>query len=234
MKPRSGASPPNQLPTIGIGTGANERLVDPGAARALSFAAEELGYSSVWTFDSPAGERWTDPRPGRDVDDVLATLETFVSSTSGITVGAALLRAHWPLPVAVVERLIATQEASLGRLVVARPYSSALQGVPFGPMYQMWSPEEPQLAPWATGWMVDRWEHAMPRPDFRAARGGLVVRLPVHDAAEQLVAEIHALHAIGASEVVLDVVADDGIDQALSLYSRIAEQVEGNLDRRTA
>jgi len=234
VKVRSGAPHPHQLPTIGIGTGINQRLVDAGAARALAFAAEELGYSSVWTFDSPIGQRWEDLNTGRPVGEVLATLETFIVATSTIRVGAALLRAPWPLEDALVERLIADQEASGGRVAIARPRSSVVDAVSIGPTLQMWSSRDPELASWATGWMFDAWQHQLPDRQLAGQRDGLVVRLAVHGAAERVLAEVRSLRAVGASEIVLDVVADEGVDQALAVYSHIAEAVESDRALRTA
>ena len=234
MKFRSGAPRTHQLPTIGIGTGINQRLVDAGAARALAFAAEELGYSSVWTFDSPIGQRWEDRHRGRPVGEMLATLETFIVATSTIRVGAALLRAPWPLEDTLVERLTAAQDASGGRVAIARPHSPVADAVWMGPTLQMWSANDPELAPWASGWMFDTWEHQLPDPQLGGQRGGLVVRLPVHGAAERLLAEIRSLGAVGASEIVLDVVADEGVDRALAVYSRIAEAVESDVALHTA
>jgi hypothetical protein len=237
---------------IGIGTGGRQRLTDPGAARALAFAAEQLGYASVWTFDTPFGARRALPALAGSplVDDVLATLATFTGSTSRITVGAAITDHAWPLAAAAVERLAGIDSASGGRVVVARPWSGTTDGDAPGRLLQRWSPEEPLLAAWADGWMVDGWERSPRGPVGRApaeldpagpgrgttspAAGGIVVRLPVDDSVDRIVADITGLRAAGATELVLDVVADAGVDQALDLYSRIAVAVEAGLDRRTA
>jgi len=235
VTPSSRTPSPLTPAAIGIGTGANQRLVDPGVARALAYAAEELGYSSIWTFDSPAGERWSDPRSGRRADDVLGTLETFVSATSDIRVGIALVRAAWPLPATIADRLSDVQHASGGRVVLARPRSAAVDvAAPIGPVFQMWTPEHSSLAVWAEGWMFECREHELPGSQLDGRGRELVVRLPVGDDVDRLVADIRDLRASGASEIVLDVIADDGIDQVLALYSRIAEAVERQLDRRTA
>jgi luciferase-like monooxygenase len=228
------ASRPPAPVTIGIGTGSNQRLVDPGVARALAFAAEELGYSSVWTFDSPAGERWSDPGSGRRPDDVLATLETFVSATSDIRVGVAFVRSPWPLPPPIAGRLIEAQDASGGRIVLARQCSAGDLVPPIGPVFQMWTPDHTSLEAWADGWMFEFNEHERPGPDGRALGRELVVRLPIGADVDRWIADIDDLRTSGASEIVLDVIADDGIDHALALYSRIAEAVERPLDRRTA
>ena len=234
MKPPSHASPPSRPSTIGVGTGANARLADPGAARAFSFAAEELGYASVWTFDSPAGERWNDPFAGRDVEQVLATLETFVASTSVIAVGAGLLRTPWPVSSAVTERLVAAHTRSDGRVVLARPHSAVLDTPGVGRTLQIWAPGDRTPAPWANGWMFERWEPWTSDAERCVGADAVVVRLPVHDDVDRVASEIRSLRTVGVSEIVLDVIPDKGIDHALSLYSSIAEAVEDAPSRRTA
>ena len=60
------------------------------------------------------------------------------------------------------------------------------------------------------------------------------MRLPVDDAVGRLVAEIADLQTAAATEIVLDVTADDRPRSSARSYSRIAEAVEVRLDRRTA
>jgi hypothetical protein len=194
----------------------------------LAFAAEELGYASVWTFDSPARERWIEPIPGLIAAGVLDTLAMLVSVTSRISVGAALLRTRWPLPDPVTERLRALVDSASGRLMVARPFGSG-DGDAVGRLLQMWSPDAPGLAPWAEGLMVERWAYGVRPAPPDVGVGQLVVRLPVDDRVERAVSEVARLRTIGA-EIVLDVAADTGVDHALDLYSRVAEGVADQAD----
>lgn len=225
---------PSRSPAIGIGTGANTRLVDPGAARALAVAAEELGYSSVWTFDSPAGEHWRERRPGRDVDEVLATLETLVASTSAIRVGVGLLRAPWPLNASVVDRLAVARSDSAGRVVLARPSSVPVDSPRVGRLLQMWSTGERELASGANGWMFETWDSWAAPVTTDGMQETIVARLHISDGLDDRIAAIRRLLASGVSEIVLDVIVDEGIDHALALYSRIAEAVESGLGVSTA
>lgn len=226
--------PLRQAARVGIGTGGNPRLVDPGAARALAAAAEELGYASVWTFDSPASERWTDDALGHAEPDVISTIEAMTAASIEVRVGAALLRTAWPLSTECGARLRRANELSAGRLVIARPYSTSTDRGGLERTLQMWAPDLGRPARWADGWMVERWEQDWPDPGSLAGACELVVRLPVGDCVEQIAADMSDLRASGASEIVLDVIEDAGVDRALDLYSRIAERVEAQLEPRTA
>ena len=82
--------------------------------------------------------------------------------------------------------------------------------------------------------MFERWEPWSSDAERRDGADLVVVRLPVHDIVERAASEIRSLRTVGVSEIVLDMVADEGLDHALRVYSCIAEAVEGDADLRRA
>ena len=80
--------------------------------------------------------------------------------------------------------------------------------------------------------MVERWSYAVRQPPDAGA-GQILVRLPVDDRVERAVDEVAWLRASGAAEIVIDAVADAGVDHTLDLYSRIAEGVAGRAEQES-
>jgi probable F420-dependent oxidoreductase len=94
--------------------------------------AEQLGYSSLWTFqrllypDEPGGEPW--PVVYRSVVDPLITLGFLAGQTSHIRLGAAVVNAPFYSPIVLAKQLATLDLLSEGRLDA---------GLGLG-----WSPEE--------------------------------------------------------------------------------------------
>src|SRR5262245_63207122 len=107
------------------------------------------------------------------------------------------MRVAWPLRTPIGDRLTAVQEASGNRVMLARPFSAADVVAPIGPVFQMWTPDHSDLAGWADGWMFESREHALPGWQLDRADRELVVRLPVGDDVDRLVADIHDLRTSG-------------------------------------
>jgi probable F420-dependent oxidoreductase len=94
--------------------------------------AEQLGYSSLWTFQrllypaKPEGERWAPVY--RSVADPLVTLAFAAARTTRIRLGVAILNAPFYTPVMLAKQLMTLDVVSKGRLIA---------GLGNG-----WSPEE--------------------------------------------------------------------------------------------
>jgi len=220
--------PPHALVRVGIGIGTGGRLSDGAAAASLAFAAEQIGYTSVWTFDTPPGADRS--RRARAPDAMLATLHDFSEATAQILIGAGVLSAsppghEWMDGAATLHRanggrLIIASRADLGDL--DDPSTTAMTGPT---LLELWTASSGALPEGVDGWLIDG-STGDPGPVV-ARDERLVVRLPVDGRTLYSVAElISGVSKRDRIEVVLDVVEDVGVDQALDWYARIAEAVE--------
>ena len=236
---------------IGISVAQCDRLARPAAVVAAAKAAEQLGYSSVWVCDSaldPAGVLsaaaavTTRVRLGAailvgDREDpvslarALATVDLLSEGRLTVAVGVrpdaherALdpvldALAGGPAPVLLDGRTRRVLDRAARR---AGGWSPA--GVPLDELAPMWA-ELQRVAAAAGRDPEDLQLVVRAGIDLSPAPAG-AGRASYQGDAEEVAGDVDATRRIGADEVVLHLVGDLSLDEALDGYARIAEAAE--------
>lgn len=128
---------PGELPRLGFGLPVAGRWATPDTVARTARRAEELGYTSLWTFQRvlyPADGELGPPH--RTVHDPVVTLAYVAGLTDRIGLGTATLCAPFTAPALLAKTLTSLDVLSGGRLTVGLgmgwlPQEYVAAGVPF-------------------------------------------------------------------------------------------------------
>ena len=232
---------------VGVSIAQAGRLADPVAVRAAAKAAEQVGYTSLWTVDRLDGL------------DPLGVLALAGAVTDRVRLGTCLM-SSWYRPQLVARAVSTLDRLTEGRLTVAlegcaEETFDALDGLPSRPpvLLATSAPAElDRIARRADGWNPVALDLEVLAPTWAAVREGaaghgrdpdalaLVVRAVVHlsdeplgadrpsywGTVDQVADDLLATRHAGADEVVLALHGDPTLDEALDGYARVAEALE--------
>ena len=232
---------------VGVSIVQAGRLADPVAVQAAARAAEQVGYTSLWTVDRLDGL------------DPLGVLTLAGAVTERVRLGTCLM-SPWYRPPLVARAVSTLDRLSDGRLTVAlegcaEETFDALDELPSRPpvLLAASAPSElERVSRRADGWSPVALDVEVLAPMWAAVREGaachgrdpdalaLVVRAVVHlsdkplgddrlsywGTVDQIADDLLATRRAGADEVVLALHGDPTLDEALDGYARVAEALE--------